>query len=66
MGARYDYGVSDDIVSGGKYMGMWTGDVKSEPGCIVSLDAVYYESTLSTGCSMQFDEETSYELNDAK
>ncbi len=67
-GARQGYGVSDDIVSGEKYMGMWAGDVKSGPGCVVSLDGVYYEGTFSHGKMagrglMLFEDETSYEGN---
>ena len=39
----------DDIVSGEKYMGMWSNDMKSGPGCVVTLDGVYYEGTFSHG-----------------
>ncbi len=48
-GQRQGYGVSDDIVSGEKYMGAWAADVKSGAGCVVSLDGVYYEGTFSHG-----------------
>jgi hypothetical protein len=42
-GARSGYGVSDDIVSGEKYMGLWASDMKTGHGCVVTLDGVYYE-----------------------
>ncbi len=46
-GVRCGYGVLDDILTGEKYMGMWSGDMKSGPGCVVTLDGVYYEGTFS-------------------
>lgn len=65
-GLRHGYGVLDDIVSGEKYMGMWSQDMKSGPGCVVTLDGVYYEGTFSHGKMtgkglMMFEDETVYE-----
>ena len=41
------YGVLDDIIVGEKFMGMWNNDMKNGPGCVVTLDGVYYEGTFS-------------------
>ena len=65
-GLRHGYGVSDDIISGEKYMGMWMNDMKNGPGCVVTLDGVYYEGSFNhnkmTGKGlMLFEDETSYE-----
>ena len=48
-GLKHGYGVLDDIVSGEKFMGMWTNDMKSGAGCVVTVDGVYYEGMFSHG-----------------
>ena len=47
QGQKHGYGVQDDIGRGEKYMGMWANGVKAGPGCVVTLDGVYYEGTFS-------------------
>ena len=49
-------------------MGFWNNDMKNGPGCVVTLDGVYYEGTFShnkmTGRGiMMFEDETTYEGN---
>ncbi len=65
-GSRQGYGISDDIVSGEKYMGMWSGDLKHGAGCVVTADGVYYEGSFAHGKMtgkgfMLFEDETAYE-----
>lgn len=67
-GYKNGYGVSDEIIAGEKFMGLWQQDMKSGPGCVVTVDGVYYEGQFShnklTGKGfMVFEDDTSYEGN---
>ncbi|GLH04955.1 Alsin homolog [Gryllus bimaculatus] len=42
-GVKQGYGVMDDIVTGEKYLGCWSNNMKHGCGLIVTLDGIYYE-----------------------
>jgi amyotrophic lateral sclerosis 2 protein len=65
-GLRQGYGVGDNLATGEKYMGMWANNVRSGPGCVVTLDGIYYEGhfvhdKMSGRGLMLFEDETCYE-----
>ncbi|XP_066901299.1 alsin [Halyomorpha halys] len=66
LGQRHGYGVLSTIATGEKYLGCWSGNMKSGSGLIVTIDGIYYEGTFSqdvlTGHGiMVFEDGTHYE-----
>ncbi|XP_034950994.1 alsin isoform X2 [Chelonus insularis] len=44
-GVKQGYGVMSDIMTGEKYLGFWSNNLKHGNGLIVTLDGIYYEGT---------------------
>ncbi|XP_014251710.1 alsin [Cimex lectularius] len=66
IGQKHGYGVLNNICTGEKYMGLWTGNLKNGSGLSVTLDGIYYEGTfvqdVLTGRGvMVFEDGTHYE-----
>ncbi|KAK0086427.1 hypothetical protein PV325_003204 [Microctonus aethiopoides] len=65
-GLKQGYGVIDDIMTGGKYLGLWNNDMKHGCGLIVTLDGIYYEGVFQQDIMMGhgimvFEDGTHYE-----
>ncbi|GAB1867361.1 hypothetical protein CAJAP_08440 [Camponotus japonicus] len=42
-GVKQGCGITDDIMTGEKYFGLWNNDLKHGNDLIVTLDGIYYE-----------------------
>ncbi|XP_067007576.2 alsin [Anabrus simplex] len=65
-GIKQGYGVMDDIITGEKYLGSWSNNLKNGCGLIVTLDGIYYEGIFQQGVLtgrgvMVFEDGTHYE-----
>ncbi|BES88813.1 Vacuolar sorting protein 9 (VPS9) domain [Nesidiocoris tenuis] len=47
LGQRHGYGVLNNLSTGEKYLGLWSGNLRNGPGLSVTLDGIYYEGTFS-------------------
>uniref|UniRef100_A0A146M3M8 Alsin n=4 Tax=Lygus hesperus TaxID=30085 RepID=A0A146M3M8_LYGHE len=47
LGQKHGYGVLNNLCTGEKYLGLWSGNLRNGPGLSVTLDGIYYEGTFS-------------------